>query len=129
MKAEPFLDDRNPRIDHGFNLHDRPEKYVGRRRSKKDSDKPLGDETRANIESDSPVVYLGIEHVEGLGDSVVAASVSYRAVIAAIREFSNKVEGQEIFPERDYLPSAGPIRMRTSDGQPTPYRIDPVDLL
>lgn len=126
MKAEPFLDDRQPKIDHGYNLNDRPENYVGKRRA---SDKPLGDETRANIESSEPVVYLGIEHVEGLGDSVITASLSFKTAVEEVQEFSSRVEGQEIFPEREYLPSAGPVKMRKESGEATPYRVEPVDLL
>jgi len=126
MKAEPFLDDRGPRIDHGFNMRDKPDKYVGRRRA---SDQPVGDETRANIESDTPVVYLGIESASGLGDIVVAASMSFKKAVRAVQEFSSKIEGLEIFPERMFLPSAGPVHMRTNDGHVSAYRIEPVDVL
>lgn len=124
---EPFLDDtRLPALSHGFNMRDRPDKYVGKRRA---SDQPVGDETRANIESDTPVVYLGIESATGLGDIVVAASMSFKQAVQAVQEFSSKIEGLEIFPERTYLPSAGPVHMRTGDGRSSAYRVEPVDLL
>lgn len=126
MKAEPFLDNERPKVDHGFNMRDKPEDYVGRRRA---TDKPVGDETRANIESDTPVIYLGIESAHGLGDVVVAASMSFKKAVQAVKDFSSRIEGLEIFPERMFLPSAGPVHMRTHDGLVSAYRIEPVDLL
>lgn len=104
-----------------YNLSDRPEKYQGSHRH--------GDDTRANMESDKPVVFLGIETVEGLGDSVIAASMSFRTTVSALQDFSNRVEGQEIFPERVFLPDSGTVRMRNEQGEPSSYRIEPVSLL
>jgi hypothetical protein len=107
-------------------MRDKPDAYHGRRRA---SEKPIGAETLANIESATPVVYLGIESAAGLGDVVVVASMSFKAAVQAVQDFSSKIEGVEIFPERMYLPSAGPVQMRTKDGSSSPYRVEPVDLL
>jgi hypothetical protein len=111
--------EKAPKFSYGYNVNDRPDNYVGKRRAK-----DAGDETYANIESTDPIVYLGMEYVEGLGDSVVAASMSFKTVVARLQEFSRSIEG-EIYPERTYLPSAGDVRMRKEDGSSTPYRVVP----
>lgn len=107
-----------------YNQKDKPEKYSGRRRYGRNP----GIETSTNIESDVPVVYLAIEKIAGIGDSVIAASMSFNQAVQAIKDFSSKIEGVEIYPERSYLPSAGPVRMRLEDGRATAYRVDPVSL-
>jgi hypothetical protein len=108
--------ERAPKFSYGFNVNDRPDNYVGKRRA--------SDQTRANIESEEPVVYLGMEHVQGLGDSVIAASMSFNTVVSRLQEFSRTIDG-EIYPERSYLPSAGEVRMKHSDGSFSPYRVVP----
>ena len=108
--------ERAGKFSYGYNMNDRPSDYVGKRRA--------GDETSANIESASPVVYLGLEHIPGLGDAVIAASMSFNTVVERLQEFSRKIDG-EIYPERSYLPSAGEVRMRTEDGSSSPYRVVP----
>lgn len=108
--------ERAPKFSYGYNVNDRPDGYVGKRRA--------GDETSANIESEEPVVYLGLEHVQGLGDSVIAASMSFNVVVERLQEFSRSIDG-EIYPERSYLPSAGEVRLRREDGSSSPYRVVP----
>jgi len=105
-----------------YNNDDKPGKYVGKRRKKEP-----GDDTRLNIESDNPCVFLVIEKVEGLGESTIAASMSFKTAVAAAKKFAEPIEG-EIFPERAYLPSAGPVRMRKADNTVTPYTIIPMYL-
>lgn len=108
--------ERPAKFSYGYNVNDRPDNYVGKRRA--------SDQTRANIESEDPVVYLGMEHVQGLGDSVIAASMSFNTVVSRLQEFSKSIDG-EIYPERTYLPSAGEVRMRKEDGSSSPYRVVP----
>ncbi len=103
-----------------YNIKDKPPHYEGRRR--------YGEETSTNLASENPVVYLAIEKVLGIGDSVIAASMSFRTRVAAAKDFSGRIEGVEIFPERTYLTSESSVRMRTAEGNSTAYRIDPVKL-
>jgi len=107
---------------HVYNNSDKPSDYVGKRRARSP-----GDDTKLNLESDNPCVFLVIEKVEGLGKSTIAASMSFKTAVAAAKRFAGPIEG-EIFPERSYLPSAGPIRMRKSDDTVTPYTIVPMPL-
>jgi hypothetical protein len=107
-----------------FNMKDKPEDYKGRRRK---HGREVGEETSTNLEAENPVVYLAIEKIVGIGDSVIAASMSFKQAVRAAQEFAAKIEG-EIFPERTYLPSSGSVRMRTQDGSSTPYRVDPIIL-
>lgn len=117
------LVEKPAKLSYGYNLNDRPDNYVGNHRA--DSDRIPGPETSLNIESADPVVYLGIETVQGLGDSVVTASMSFNTVVRSLVEFSQRVEGREIYPERNYLPSAGPVKMRYEDSTASSYRIEP----
>lgn len=105
-----------------YNNADRPGNYVGKRRAKSP-----GEDTRVNLESDNPTVFLVVETIAGLGDSVIAASMSFKAAVVAAKRFAEPIEG-EITPERVYLPTAGSVRMRLSDGTASPYRIDPLEL-
>lgn len=111
--------EQEPKFSYGYNMNDKPKDYVGKRRAAE-----AGDLTLANIESAEPVVYLGVETVQGLGDSVIAASMSFNTVVASLQKFSEPIDG-EIFPERNYLPSAGEVRMRKPDGTSSPYRVVP----
>jgi hypothetical protein len=106
-----------------FNQKDRPEHYEGKRRYGRD----VGEETSTNIEAENPVVFLAIEKITGIGDSVIAASMSFKQAVSAAQDFARNIEG-EIFPERVYLPSAGSVRLRLADGSVTPYRVDPIAL-
>lgn len=120
--------EKEPKFSHGYNLNDRPEGYVGKRRAvDRESYDKAGTDTYANLESLNPVVFLAIESTPGLGDVVIAASMSFKKAVLAAQEFSRKIDG-EIFPERSYLPTAGPVHMRREDGSSSLYRIDPINL-
>lgn len=94
---------------------DRPESYVGKRRAREDS-------------QPSPTVYLAIETVEGLGDSVIGASLEYEGALALVQKFVKLLGVEEVFADNYASHTLSGQRLRTADGKLSPYKIFPVVL-
>jgi hypothetical protein len=97
------------------NMKDKPKEYVGRRRA----DTPR--------DSKPSAVYLGIETVEGLGDSVLVASMDYNRVVERLKNFA-AVLGEEIYADTFASHTLAGQRLRTKDGKLSAYKISVITL-
>src|SRR5688500_15343771 len=65
---------------------DKPESYVGKRRAREDTQV-------------TPTVFLAIETVEGLGDSVIGASLEYEGALELVQKFVRLLGVEEVFAD------------------------------
>lgn len=73
------------------------------------------------------MVYLAIETVAGLGDSVIAASLDYGKAVEHAQKFA-AIMGQEVFPDNHTSMTLTAQRLRFADNRLSPYKISAVPL-
>lgn len=115
----------NPACVSEEDFSNRPRRYRGTRRA---PGRPQTDELEQRLSPASLTipqgaeVYVGIETVEGLGDSVLCVSSDYGKVVGFLQDFARRL-GEEIFDTLAPGLSLSGTRLRDDHGKVTRYKI------